>query len=63
MSTRTQFDPLGAGAVLVSVLGACIGAGAGIGAALGNLGYGIAGGALVGVPASIAAVVLRYRDA
>jgi hypothetical protein len=61
MSTRTQFDPLGAGALLVGVLGVCIGAGAGIGAAFGSIGYGVAAGSLVGVPASIAAVVVRYR--
>jgi hypothetical protein len=48
MTQRTSIDPLGAGALLATVLAVC-------------LGIGVAVGALVGVPASIAAVVLRYR--
>jgi hypothetical protein len=63
MAQRTQFDLAGAGGLLVGVLLVCLGIGALIGLAAGDLGYGVAGGALVGVPASIAAVVLRYRGA
>ena len=62
VSQRSEFDPLGAGALLASVVGVCIGAGALIGLVAGGTGYGIAGGAVVGVPASIAAVIYRYRD-
>lgn len=61
MADRTQFDPLGAGALLVTVLALCIGAGALIGFGAGDAGIGIAVGAIVGVPASIGAVVARYR--
>lgn len=57
-----QFNALGAGAFLVSILGVCLGAGALIGLAAGRVGIGIGIGALVGVPAGIAAVVARYRN-
>ena len=63
MAQGTQFDPLGAGALLLAVLCLCVGIGAAIGLAAGNVGFGVAGGAIVGVPASIAAVVVRYRNA
>ena len=62
MSQRTQFDPLGAGALLLTVLVVCVGIGALIGLAAGSFGYGVAAGALIGVPASVAAVVVRYRN-
>jgi hypothetical protein len=62
MAQRTQFDPLGAGALLVGVLAICLGVGALIGLAAGSVGIGIGVGALLGVPASIAAVIVRYRD-
>lgn len=62
MSQRTQFDPFGAGALLLTVLVVCVGVGALIGLAVGSIGYGVAAGALIGVPASIAAVVVRYRN-
>jgi hypothetical protein len=62
VSQRSDFDPLGAGALLATVVCLCIGIGALIGLALGGVGYGIAGGAVVGIPASIGAVVYRYRD-
>ena len=62
VSQRSEFDPLGAGALLATVVLLCIGAGALIGLAAGGIGYGIAGGAVVGIPASIAAVIYRYRD-
>jgi hypothetical protein len=63
MPDRTQLDPLGAGALLASVLAICVGAGALIGLAAGSVGIGFAVGAVFGVPLSIAAVVLRYRGA
>ena len=62
VSQRSEFDPLGAGALLASVVALCIGAGALIGLAAGGIGYGIVGGAMVGIPASVAAVIYRYRD-
>jgi hypothetical protein len=62
MTQRTQFDPLGAGALLASVVASCVGAGALIGLAAGGVEVGVGIGALVGVPASIAAVVARYRN-
>ena len=62
LANRTQFDPLGAGALLAGVLAACLGAGALIGLAAGSVGIGVGVGALVGVPASVGAVIARYRD-
>lgn len=62
VSQRSEFDPLGAGALLAGVVALCIGVGALIGLAAGGVGLGVAGGAVVGVPASIAAVIYRYRD-
>ena len=42
---------------------ASVGVGALVGWAAGSVGYGILGGAIVGVPAGIAAVYFRYREA
>jgi hypothetical protein len=61
MTQRAELDPLGAGALLATVLALCLGAGALIGFAAGDVGIGVGIGALVGVPASIAAVIARYR--
>jgi hypothetical protein len=61
MVQHTQFDPLSAGAFLLTILALCLGAGALIGLAAGNVGVGVAVGAVIGVPASIAGVVARYR--
>ena len=61
MARSTDFHPLSAGAFGLSVAGLVIAAGAGIGAAFGSVGIGIAVGSIVGVPASIGAIVLRYR--
>ncbi len=61
LAKPTQLDPLGAGALLASVLATCLGVGALIGFAAGDTGIGVAVGAIVGVPASIGAVVARYR--
>jgi hypothetical protein len=49
--------------LLASTTAASVGVGALVGWVAGNLGYGILGGAVVGVPAGITAVYLRYRDA
>jgi hypothetical protein len=62
-SPRSSFDPAGAGAVLLTATGICIGLGALVGWAAGSVGIGILGGSVVGVPAGIAAVYLRYRGA
>lgn len=62
-SQRSSFDPLGAGALLAGVLFACVGLGAVLGWAAGSTGIGVAIGAVIGVPASILAVYLRYRSA
>jgi hypothetical protein len=59
---RTSIDPLGAGALLAGVLFLCVGAGALLGVAAGSIGIGIAIGAVVGIPASIVSVYVRYKD-
>jgi hypothetical protein len=59
---RTSFDPLSAGALLAGVLFACVGLGALAGWVAGSTGIGILVGAVVGVPAAIASVYVRYRD-
>ncbi|MCC6222262.1 MAG: hypothetical protein IT201_02080 [Thermoleophilia bacterium] len=63
MTRQTRIDPLGAGALLVAVLALCLGAGTLIGLAAGSGAIGLGIGALVGVPAAVAAVVVRYRGA
>ncbi len=60
---RTQFDPLGAGALLLGVLVLCIAVGALLGWAAGSAAVGVAIGAVVGMPAGVGAVIRRYRDA
>ena len=62
VSQRSEFDPLGAGALLATVVLLCIGLGAAIGAAAGSVAYGVVAGAMIGVPASVAAIIYRYRD-
>jgi F0F1-type ATP synthase assembly protein I len=49
--------------LLAATTAASIGVGALAGWAAGSLPYGILGGAIVGVPAGVTAVYLRYRDA
>lgn len=58
---RNTFDPAGAGALLATATGAGLGVGALVGWATGQVGYGIIGGAVVGMPAGVVAVYLRYR--
>ena len=60
---RRSFDPLGAGAMLLGVLFACVGIGALVGWAAGAAGIGVAIGSIVGIPAAIVAVFLAYRGA
>jgi len=60
---RQTFEPAGAGALLAATTALGIGLGALIGWAAGEVKYGVLVGAVVGVPAGIAAVYRRYRDA
>jgi hypothetical protein len=60
---RPTFEPAGAGMLLAATTATSVGAGALVGWAAGSLGYGILGGAVVGVPAGIVAVYFRYREA
>jgi len=62
-SERASFEPAGAGALLGGVTAASVGAGALVGWAAGSVGLGILGGAFIGVPAGVAAVYIRYRNA
>ncbi len=56
------FSLAGAGSVLIGFTAACIVAGTLLGWAIGNLGYGLAAGAVVGVPVGVAATVIKYRN-
>ena len=60
-ASRPTFQPAGAGALLVSTTAACVGAGALVGWAFGEVGYGVLGGAVVGMPGGVFAVYRRYR--
>ncbi len=60
---RPTFSLAGAGSVLIGFTFACVAVGTLIGWAAGNLGYGLAFGAVVGVPVGVAATVLKYRNA
>ena len=62
-AARPSFDPAGAGVLLASATALAIGIGALIGWALGSLGLGVVVGAVVGIPAGVAAVYFRYREA
>ena len=59
---RSTFSLAGAGSVLIGSTAACIAVGTLIGWALGNVGYGLAFGAVVGIPVGVAATVVKYRD-
>jgi hypothetical protein len=58
---RNTFEPAGAGALLATATGSGVGLGALVGWAAGNIGFGVLGGAVVGVPAGVFAVYRRYR--
>ena len=62
-SERPTFSLAGAGSVLIGFTAACIAIGALIGWAMGNLGYGLAVGAVVGIPVGVATTVIKYRNA
>jgi hypothetical protein len=59
---RATFSLAGAGSVLIGFTLACIAVGTLIGWAVGNLGYGLAFGAVVGIPVGVAATVVKYRN-
>ena len=59
---RPTFSLAGAGSVLIGFTAACIVVGALIGWLPGNFGFGLAFGAGVGIPAGVAATVIRYRN-
>jgi hypothetical protein len=48
--------------VLIGFTAACIAVGTLIGWAIGNVGYGLAFGSVVGIPVGVAATVIRYRN-
>jgi hypothetical protein len=60
-TTRSSFQPVEAGAVLASTMGACGGVGALVGWAAGNTGYGALAGVVVGLPAGVYAVYRRFK--
>ena len=60
---RANVQPAGAGALLLSGIGAGMGAGALVGWAAGSVGYGVLGGAAAGVPIGVYVVYRRYRGA
>jgi hypothetical protein len=60
---RPTFSLAGAGSVLIGFTAACIVVGALVGWAVGNIGYGVALGAVVGIPVGVAATVIKYRNA
>jgi hypothetical protein len=61
-SRPSQFDPAGAGALLIGTTSAGIGAGALLGWSAGSTAIGVLAGAAVGIPAGIFVVYRRYRD-
>ena len=60
---RPTFSLAGAGSVLIGYTLVCIAVGTLIGWAAGSLRYGLAFGAVVGVPVGVAATVIKYRNA
>ena len=59
---RPTFSLAGAGSVLIGFTAACIAAGTLIGWAAGSTAYGLVFGAVVGIPAGVAATVIKYRN-
>ncbi|MFL5926388.1 MAG: hypothetical protein ACJ77E_05585 [Gaiellaceae bacterium] len=59
---RSTFSLAGAGSLLIGSTAACIAVGTLIGWAIGNVGYGLAFGAVVGIPVGVAATVVKYRN-
>jgi F0F1-type ATP synthase assembly protein I len=60
---RADFQPAGAGALLITTTGAGIGLGVLVGWAAGSIPWGALVGAVVGLPAGVYAVYRRYRGA
>src|SRR4029453_5858266 len=60
--SRPAFHPAGAGTLLAGTTAPCIGGGAPVGWAAGSVGYGILAGAMVGIPAGVGAVYVKYKD-
>ena len=59
---RSTFSLAGAGSVLIGATAACVVVGTLIGWAIGKTGYGLAFGAVVGIPVGVAVTVIRYRN-
>jgi len=59
---RPTFSLAGAGSVLIGSTAACILLGTLIGWAIGKTGYGLALGAVVGIPVGVATTVIKYRN-
>jgi hypothetical protein len=59
---RPTFSLAGAGSVLIGFTAACLVAGVLIGWAAGSVAYGLAAGAVIGIPVGIAATVWKYRN-
>lgn len=62
-SRPSSFNPAGAGGLLIGTTAAGIGAGTLVGWSAGSAAIGALAGAAIGIPAGIAAVYFRYRDA
>ena len=60
-TARRQFEPAGAGGILLGVLLAAIAIGALIGWAVGSVGIGTLIGAVAGIPLAVYSVYRRYR--
>ncbi len=56
------FSLAGAGSVLIGFTAACIVVGALVGWALGSFAYGLAFGAVVGIPVGVGVTVVKYRN-
>ena len=60
---RPTFSLAGAGSVLIGFTAAVIAVGTLLGWAVGNLKLGLLFGAALGIPAGVAATVIKYRNA
>jgi F0F1-type ATP synthase assembly protein I len=60
---RANFEPAGAGALLITTTCAGIGLGVLVGWAVGSIAWGAIVGAVLGLPAGVYAVYRRYRGA
>ena len=59
---RSSLTLAGAGSVLIGFTAAVIVVGTLIGWAAGSIGYGLAFGAVVGIPVGVATTVIKYRN-